>query len=686
MNVRTMAKRRARIVFAVILALCVADVAPLVSSVDGAAAALPITATTTITPLPIDTFGGILVDDEHSRIYVSGGDSVLALDLDGDLLDTVAIPSAAQMALDASTSTLYVAHSHGSMITKIDTDTGDVLGTISLSNPLGYFLWQTGQLVFVGQRLWIGAGSTNCNDSTNALPGALASTDPSEGSGYIVHDGAGFPSLCIEMATSPALPDTLFVWEPGRMTPQLFVYDVSTGSPAPAGMATFDSLSNLQDVVVYPSGDTIATAAWSPANASELATATLEPTGGTYPLSDRPNALAVTSADGGYLASSTDSADGPNLFVYPFGSDSPKTAISLGGAIPARRGLAFSPDGAKLAVVGKTDGSSHALFVLDQPTSLYSSTLDVAVDPSPALVTDPLSISFDLSMLGPDSRASQDIEVARHNPDGSETPLTGGKTDLAGHLTITDEPGAGTFIYAATWAGDEDHRGAVASASVLVNKLTTSIALNASKGTVTYAKNITLTAHISGYQGADNPPISIFAKPYGGVKTLAASGTVNDSGSFSFPYQMRKKTVFTAEWAGDLEHSGADSGPIVVLVRARVDTSLSRFYSTSGVYRLYHYTSACPGSGSGCPRYRVQVLPNHRGRSVYVTLQTYRSGSWGTRLTSTFRLNKQSERVIVFIYANRSFIGVRTRVRAVFKPDEDHLRGTSPWSYFRVTE
>ena len=111
---------------------------------------------------------------------------------------------------------------------------------------------------------------------------------------------------------------------------------------------------------------------------------------------------------------------------------------------------------------------------------------------------------------------------------------------------------------------------------------------------------------------------------------------------------------------------------------------MAGYDGTSGRYRLYRYTSRCPGAHRGCPVFAVKLTPNHAGSPVFVTLQLHYRGSWHTASTTKFKLNAKSKAAIVFVYRDRGIIGIPTRVRVEFDGDADHLGRTSSWSYFKV--
>jgi hypothetical protein len=636
------------------------------------------------TPLPLTDFGGMVVDSAHSHVFVSGHGSVVVLDYSGSIVTNITGEAGASgLALDASTSTLYVALNAGEMaIDKIDTDTLQKTGTIPLQSG-GYHFSPTGSIAFDNGLIWFAAGLVGDCSQNPGFPGGFGSVKP-DGSGLITYGGTGYPSLCTYLATSPGDLNLLFAWEPNRQPPTLYEYDISSGSPALSANQSLSGLTSLEDVTTTPDSSTVLTAATSPSEIDQFLASDLSPTGTPYPVSAHPDSVVGTGAGGGYLAAATDASSDPDLYVFPLGSPSPKSAIALlDGVYP--RGLAFNADASKLFAVMGVDSKQVAFAVLDHPVDLYSSSLSLSASPNPAFVETPITLSGTLSMLGPQNIAGQIVHLSRLNPDNSRTNLPDATTDALGAYSETDSPPAGDYTYTVTWDGDGDHRGSTASVDEAVNKYPSSVRLTTSASVVRYGKSVTVTAHLNQYNDASNKTLFIYVTPYGGAKTLVASGPVDESGNLAATIAPKKNSTFVADYAGDDKYLPAESNKVTVRVRVIVRGALSGYYGVSGKYRLYHYTPNCTKFGKGCPTLTVTVLPNHPGQYVYITLQVYVGGAWRTALAFKVRLNARSKAIVIFVYDSRKIIGIPTRARAQFKGDADHLGAYSSWSYFKVT-
>ena len=216
-------------------------------------------------------------------------------------------------------------------------------------------------------------------------------------------------------------------------------------------------------------------------------------------------------------------------------------------------------------------------------------------------------------------------------------------------------------------------------------RLRTTVVLTVSSRTVRFGRAVRLTAHLNQFESMLGSALTISATPYHETDRVIASGSIDAAGDLTASFRMRKKTTFVATFAGDAAHQGDASPGRVVDVRPIAAGTLSGSYATSGKYRLYRFTTACPNSGRGCPTFTAKVIPAHPGARVYGTLQVYVQGTWQTALTFRMRLNETGKATTRFVYADRRIIGVRTRVHFRFAGDADHLAATSNWSYFKVT-
>jgi hypothetical protein len=210
------------------------------------------------------------------------------------------------------------------------------------------------------------------------------------------------------------------------------------------------------------------------------------------------------------------------------------------------------------------------------------------------------------------------------------------------------------------------------------------VSLHISKRVVLYKRSVKITAHL--YDDATaNGIVTIHYTPYGEATQQLASGAVDADGNFSATLQMRKKTSFYASWSGDARHpAGGVTQPATVRVRPRLRGELKRYDGTSGRYRLYDFTSACPTHHRGCPTYAATIAPPHAGLHMRFKLQLRTGGRWRTVLAFKHEIPATGKLIERFIYRDSRVVGIPSRVRASFRGDADHLSARTPWSYFKV--
>jgi len=210
-----------------------------------------------------------------------------------------------------------------------------------------------------------------------------------------------------------------------------------------------------------------------------------------------------------------------------------------------------------------------------------------------------------------------------------------------------------------------------------------SISVTASASTITVGGRTNLTVHLGGW-GAGKP-VKLYATPYGGTKTLVASGVANAFGNYVRAVAPARRTTYTAEWEGDAAHA-PDTATKLIYVRARVAIAQAGFYGSSGSYRLYHFHSSCWTAGTYCPRFAATVYPNHAGAAVRFVLQRRTSsGAWANATSGSATADSRSIAHAFFRYGGTGWIGQTLRVRASWAGNVQNLAAASGWSYFRIT-
>lgn len=212
------------------------------------------------------------------------------------------------------------------------------------------------------------------------------------------------------------------------------------------------------------------------------------------------------------------------------------------------------------------------------------------------------------------------------------------------------------------------------------------LTITSTKTTVVYGHAVTVTAHLG--TASSNKTVSIFRKPtVGGTAKLVAKGRVNARGNLHVKLRPAANTIFTAEWDGDASHMATTTAKgRRVRVRVVMHAKAKGGYTTSGGYRLYHYTKACSAAAhTGCPTFAGSATPSHPGFTFTVVSQAFVSGRWRAVVKGQGVANAKGKLVVVIFYKNTAAVGVRQRIRFSLADHSDHLGNHSAWTYFRVT-
>lgn len=335
------------------------------------------------------------------------------------------------------------------------------------------------------------------------------------------------------------------------------------------------------------------------------------------------------------------------------------SATGPGGATDIRD-IALTPDASELLVASAEPNAVTSFLVFD-----FTLAHSFATGPYPVAV----AATADGAFVAAGAEAASDLDIFVFRAD--ETPVrswdVGGSSNLLSDRGLAfSANGQRLFAVTHTPTGSLVFR---TTASPTAAPTPTSVTLVTSKSRIKFGRSITLSAHLSGATG----PVSFYAKPVGGTKTLIASRTVNGSGNASLDVKPYGKTTYTAHFAGDDTAAPSASSGKTVTVEPRVTVTLRGFYGTSGKYKLYHYPRD--------PFVVGTVAPNHAGMMVKFVAQRYSGGAWvfGTKKKVQISSDGKARAYL------RNTIKEEYRVRVIFPGDDDHLASKSPWAYLRVT-
>lgn len=551
-----------------------------------APAAYAATPSDEVAKLPITSFGAMVVDDAHERVYVtdgsksgSGASSVLVYNFEGQRVGSLATDQPASgMALSADGATLHVSQSN--RILAFDTATQTRTGAASAP----YDVTCGRDVAVAGGKTWFTetpySGSSYCDRPDNsALLYGVSGTSS-------VNTGWNSEGR-LKLESGPGAPDRLVMGQAG------------TNSAANAFVTTFDASGenlvrgpqrrfadaegkgalDLKDIAQSADGKRIAVAdaAYGTRllDASDLADA---PTG-YQPLPTGAKASAVAfSGDGKYVARGAgasgsvsdlliqpaDPADGTTPMEFAFEGE-------LDGSRVVPRGLDWSKNGSRLFAV-TTDGYGHWLHVIKPPAAQYDSrfTGTLSTTPTKPVVGEPLGIRGKLELDGPAPAEAVKVEAVRKDADGT-TEVAPAKVAADGSFTVLDVPDRlGEATYTLRFLGDVTHRPAEdVTVTVDVAKAATAIELTA-PAEATRAGGVEITGKLTG-QGRALPSgiaLKVTRTDRFGTTGELTSASVAADGTFKVKDlpNKRGRTVYAVSYEGDDLHSGSSAEATVRVI------------------------------------------------------------------------------------------------------------------------
>jgi hypothetical protein len=358
-----------------------------------------------------------------------------------------------------------------------------------------------------------------------------------------------------------------------------------------------------------------------------------------------------------------------SAYVYDVSGASPVlTGSGNYGSSSNARQIVLSPDGTTMYTATGYPYQIQAFSLPDlEPAGIY------ATGPYPNAVA--VSPAGNLVAGGAD---------AAYNTDVFAWPTAGGTPDLKvdfGYGNQLFDRGLAFTSAGELFAIEQHGSGVVAHVYYpLAAKVAISVSSSASK--ISYGKSTTVTVHLGSW-GAGKP-VSLYATPKGGSRTLVASGHADSHGNYSHKVSPKHTTVYTGSWEGDASHA-ADTATHTVAVRARLTIGQKGAYASSGGVKEFHYSSSCWTRGSGCPQFSGHISPAHVGVTVHFTMQRRSGSSWKTILTGSATTDSRGTARGIFRYQGSGWIGTNLRIRCSWAGDSTNLGGKSTWLPFRIT-
>ncbi|MBO1334698.1 Ig-like domain repeat protein [Streptomyces sp. VRA16 Mangrove soil] len=538
--------------------------------------------------LQMSSFGSMVVDSEHQRVFVADNwtenstysGNILVYDFEGRRIGLINnYFTTSGMALSADSSTLYVADV--STVTSYDTQTLKSTATTYVDSGRRC----SRAAAFSGGSLWYtyapdayeGSCATYTRNLVSVRGGSVA------GGGWT---GAGPLSL----EAVPQAPNKLVVAQSlnaAASNPYLTVIDTTDGSSVRGPERRFAAADgsgalNTKDTALSPDGTKVAVAdANYPGgtrllNADDLSDAAT----GYQALPDGAKSTAVAfSGDGKYIArGAAASGSTPDLLIQPADPDQGGTPLEfafegdLDGNSVVPEGLAWSADGSRLFAV-TTDGVyGRWLHIVTPPAEQYDSRFGTGLtqSPSAAVVGEPLGLRGKLEFDGTAPATPGQVTAVRKDADGT-TELAPVKVAADGSFTVLDVPDrVGEATYTVSYLGDLTHRPATdITKTVQVGKAGSKITLSApAEASKEAGVEITGTFEAGGPALSAGTSLKVRRTDRLGTGELT-SVTVGADGTFRIKDLPRttKTVTYEVSWAGDDLHEGATASAAVIVGR-----------------------------------------------------------------------------------------------------------------------
>ncbi|MEU6405815.1 Ig-like domain repeat protein [Streptomyces sp. NPDC046985] len=627
-------------------------------------AAQPAAADTSV-PINVGTVNDTVVDGAHQRLYISGDNTISVVGYNGEALSKITgLPQVSDLQLSPDGGTLYAAVTGADKILAYDTATL----TKTAEYPTGQGT-QPRWIALTEGRLWFGYG-----DQWNSGLGRVdLSTTPAAVTLDLAgdHDFGTTPRLFAD----PANPTTLVALDPGISSGPIIVYDISSGTPVIRVAA--DEGGFYHDGALAPDAQSIVVAGSSAVD--EFRLSDLKKVH-TYPVNDEPETVSV-APDGTVAATTLDTANTGDTYVFPGGADAPASVRNLSGSWMPWGGhsTAWSSDGAKLFVLTETYGSQQLQTVTEPRKYVTKLTVDA---PATGTRGKTLTVKGTLTS-GQKLPAGTRLNVVRTDLLSPSGTSLGAKTLGAnGAWSFTDAPPAGSSVrYTVTYAGDAAHTAVSASDSVTVSRTMPDLTLTNDKKSYDYGKNVVFTAHLG--TTYSNRTVEIWADPYGGDRPnkLLKTGKTDSHGNLSATVNLSRDTAVTAVFKGDARYAGRT---VKSTAYARVQTvsSLSKYYRTGTIgstrYRYYHKNTDAV---------LTTTMTYYWGRKERLDLQVYSGGQWYTTDSEYFSLGAGGRCVVNLGHPGTSGVRARVRTSYIDPSSGDYVNATTygAWNYFYFT-
>ena len=278
------------------------------------------------------------------------------------------------------------------------------------------------------------------------------------------------------------------------------------------------------------------------------------------------------------------------------------------------------------------------------------------------MVGEPLEI--DGQVTGASSSPSS-VTVTRDDSSGQNQPVgMPVMTQPDGTFSVTDNPPARGSV---TYHLSADAAAATTDVSTTVAGKPTDLSIRVRPSPANAESSVRVTAHLG--SATTNRELTIYARPYRKPREQIDRGPVNANGDLTADRTVRRRTTFTAVFAGDSAYAPATVRR-TLKVRAVLDEVLKGGFRTAGDTRLYHENDN--------PSVAVHMLPERKGACLHFRAQHRAHGEWVRSAVSPCVHTDGTGRAIG-VLTGHHIVGTPYRLRAEWDGTTAVARRNGAW-------
>ncbi|GAA2636719.1 YncE family protein [Paractinoplanes durhamensis] len=643
----------------------------------GMAVSVGTAAADTYGKLPITSFGDMVVDPVHQRVFVSDptAGKIVATDYRGKVVAELAGLSSVQgLALSADSNRLYAAVPKSRALVAVATATV----TEATRYPVGDAVYP-GEVVAVGDRLWFGYDTSADSDDSGDFGSVDLDTSDVHLHDYAADLSAGLYSGPPRLTVSPSRPGLLVATDVHSSGSISGFYDVSTGAARLTGRYRPESGLTAYDLAFSTDATKLIRVDYRHRENVDVdkLTATESYPGTTFN-------YAMAAADDGRVAISTER----KIQVYAPDATAPTQEIALptvdgtalaSDAVGAHR-LAWEPGGDRLFAVA--DG--WWLLVLNDSSTTLPTTSPAS---KPALKLNQPSFNYarpgtPFTLTGTATALPADVTltVTRTSSDvPAGTVIATVVPDATGAFSFTDTLAAeGAATYTVRYAGTGNWDSLSADLQIWAYKQSTVLSLSGNGTGYAYGTTVTFTAWLRKWD--TGRVVEIWADPAGSdqPKRLLKKGAVDSAGKLSVSLRLTRNTTLTANYAGDATY-GAAVATSGVYTRVAASTKITKHFKTKKIGSQTYYVVRTTKD----PYFTTSMTP-YPGRFYRLVVEKYSGGKWKPFKNALLSLDSKGTSVawITGYYPAGQKFRVRAEYGVTANTDKINAKTYGGWKYY----